>query len=383
MQPLQPLKGLPLSELQKRLSTKWREFPHDVLPLPVAEMDFEIAEPVRKQLIEMLHHSDTGYLGPIPELGANLAKFMKDRWNWDVDVEQVFTATDVGVGMVEMARMLVKPGDQIVVDTPVYHNFANWISELKCQLIDVPMKRDGLHYTLNLPMIEEAYKNGAKLHFLCNPQNPVGTVHTREELSELAELAKKYGVAIFSDEIHAPLTFAEHEFVPFLNVSQTAREVGITVTAASKSWNLAGLKCATIITAHEKWSDIAKAMPLAVHSRASLFGAFAAARAYESVDWLDACIATLDKNRNFVASLLKEKLPMVGYRIPNTSYLAWLDVSALNLGENPAQALIERAKVAFNPGSTYSPTHSQFVRLNFATNEEILTEAVNRMASVL
>jgi cystathionine beta-lyase len=380
---VQPLKGLPLSDLQKRLSTKWREFPHDVLPLPVAEMDFEIAEPVRKQLVDMLQHSDTGYLGPIPELGENLAKFMKDRWNWEVDVEQVFTATDVGVGMVEMSRMIVKPGDHIVVDTPVYHNFANWITELKCQLIDAPMQRDGLHYTLNFPAIEQAYKNGAKIHFLCNPQNPVGTVHTREELGALAELAKKYNVAIFSDEIHAPLTFTENEFVPFLSVSQTAREVGITVTAASKSWNLAGLKCATIITAHEKWSEIAKAMPLAVHYRASLFGAFAAARAYESVDWLDACLATLDHNRKLVSTLLKEKLPMVGYRIPDTSYLAWLDVSALNLGENPAQALIERAKVAFNAGSTYSPTHSQFVRLNFATSEEILTEAVNRIAAII
>ena len=380
---MQRLQGLPLSELQKRLSTKWREFPHDVLPLPVAEMDFEIAEPIRAQLIDMLTRSDTGYLGLIPELGTSLAKFMKDRWNWEVDVEQIFPATDVGVGMVEMARMLIKPGDRIVVDSPVYLNFANWITELHCQIVDVPMKRDGLHYTLNLPLIEEAYKNGAKLHFLCNPQNPTGTVHSREELSDLAQLAKKYNVAIFSDEIHAPLTFTENEFVPFLNVSETAREVGITVTAASKSWNIAGLKCATIITQNEKWLEIAKSMPGAVHWRASLFGAFAAARAYESVEWLDACLATLDYNRKFVAKLLSEKLPMVGYRIPDTSYLAWLDLSAMNLGENPSQVLVERAKVALQNGSSYSPTHTQFARLNFATSEEILTEAVNRMASIL
>ena len=379
---MQPLKALPLIELQNRLSTKWRDFPTDVLPLPVAEMDFEIAEPIRNQLIEMLNRSDTGYLGSIPELGINLAKFMQQRWNWEVDTEQIFPSTDVGVGMIEMARMVVQPGDKILVDSPVYHNFANWIKELKCNIVEVPMKRDGLHYTLNLPLIEEGYKSGVKIHFLCNPQNPTGTVHSREELAELAELAKKYGVAVFSDEIHAPLTFSEKEFVPFLAVSDTAREVGIVVTAASKSWNIAGLKCATIITSHEKWYETAKAMPPAVHWRSSLFGAFAAARAYECVDWLDACLVTLDENRNYVNALLKEKLPTVGYRIPNTSYLAWLDLSPLNLGDDPSKVLLERAKVAVNAGSSFCQSHTQFIRLNFATSKEILDEAIDRIASI-
>ena len=379
---MQPLKALPLIELQNRLSTKWRDFPTDVLPLPVAEMDFEIAEPIRNQLIEMLNRSDTGYLGSIPELGINLGKFMQQRWNWEVDTEQIFPSTDVGVGMIEMARMVVQPGDKILVDSPVYHNFANWIKELKCNIVEVPMKRDGLHYTLNLPLIEEGYKSGVKIHFLCNPQNPTGTVHSREELAELAELAKKYGVAVFSDEIHAPLTFSEKEFVPFLAVSDTAREVGIVVTAASKSWNIAGLKCATIITSHEKWHETAKAMPPAVHWRSSLFGAFAAARAYECVDWLDACLVTLDENRNYVNALLKEKLPTAGYRIPNTSYLAWLDLSSLNLGDDPSKVLLERAKVAVNAGSSFCQSHTQFIRLNFATSKEILDEAIDRIASI-
>ena len=383
MQPLQPLKGLPLAQLKTRHSTKWRDFPADVLPLPVMEMDFEIAEPIRKQLIEMVSVSDTGYLGSIPEMATNLASFAKKRWGWSVDVEGVFPATDVGVGMVEMSRMIVQPGDHILIDTPVYHNFANWINELKCHIVNAPMKQDGLHYKLNIPLIEEAYKSGVKIHYLCNPQNPTGTVHSREELAEIAELAKKYNVAIFSDEIHAPLTYQGNEFIPFLSVSETAREVGITVTSASKAWNIAGLKCATIVVQHPKWLEIAKAMPPAVHWRASLFGALAASRAYECDDWLDACLVTLDGNRKLIEKLVSEKLPSVGYRVPDTSYVAWLDLTALNLGENPAEILLERGRVAFNPGVTFSPTHTQFVRMNFATSPEIITEAIDRIASVL
>ena len=375
------LSALPLSQLQNRRSAKWRMFPNDVLPLPVAEMDFEIAKPIRDVLEEMIKGSDTGYLGPIPELGINLAKFSKARWDWEIDPEQVFVATDVGVGMVEMARMVANPGDLIMINSPVYHNMNNWIAELKCKSYDAPLTKTGLHYTMDLKAIEKGYATGVKAHFLCSPHNPVGTVFTKEELAELAELAKKYDVTVFSDEIHAPLTFDAKSFVPFLAVSETAREVGICVTAASKSWNLAGLKCATIITAHPKQLERAKSMPMAVHYRASLFGAVASAVAYECADWLDSAIATMDSNRSYLATLLEKELPSVGYRIPDFSYLAWLDLKELNLGENPSDILLEKGKLAVNAGVTFGAESASFVRLNFATSEEILDEAVSRMVS--
>lgn len=375
------LSAVPLAQLQKRRSAKWREFSSDVLPLPVAEMDFEIAKPIRDVLSEMIGGSDTGYLGPIPELGINLAKFAKARWGWEIDPEQVFIATDVGVGMVEMARTVVSPGDLIMINSPVYHNMNNWISELKCKSYDAPLIKTGLHYTIDLSAIERGYAAGVKAHFMCSPHNPVGTVFTRDELSAIADLAKKYGVTVFSDEIHAPLTYNAAEFVPFLAVSDVAREVGICVTAASKSWNLAGLKCATIITAHPKQLERAKSMPMAVHYRASLFGAVASATAYECADWLDSAIETMDSNRKFLKALLAEKLPTVGYRIPDCSYLAWLDLSSLNLGANPSETLLTQGKVALNSGITFGPDSGQFVRFNFATSEEIMYEAVNRINS--
>jgi len=372
-----------LEKLRERTSTKWREFPADVLPMHVAEMDYEIALPIREKLASMIAGSDTGYLGPMPELALSMAGFAKARWNWELDTESVFTATDVGVGMIEMARMIVKPGDGIVYNTPVYHNIGNWIDELKCHRVDAPLKRDGLHYTLDFDAIETAYKNGAKLHFLCNPANPVGTIFSREELSKLAELAAQYGVSIFSDEIHAPLTYKEHTFVPFLSVSDTAREVGICVTSASKSWNLAGLKCAQIVTASPKWRTVALSMPPAVRWRSSLFGAAAGSVAYQSTEWLDQAVATNDNNRHFLKSVLDAKLPQIGYRIPDFSYLAWLDLTALNLGVDPFQRLLDEAKVACNSGAGFSASHTQYVRLNFGTSEDNIEEAVTRIGRLL
>ena len=378
--------GLALDQLRTRVSAKWREFPEDVLPLPVAEMDFEIARPIRTLLSGMIEKSDTGYLGAVPELAAHFATFAGDRWNWSVDTEQIFTCTDVGVGMVEMARTVVSSGDRILVNSPVYHNFYNWILELKCEMVDaplVPSPDHPLHFILDLAAIEKSYASGVKIHFLCNPHNPTGTVFSREELSQLADLAKKYGVFVFSDEIHAPLVYENGAFHPFLSISDTAREVGICVTSASKAWNLAGLKCAMIITGSDRTRALADSMPASVHWRASLFGAFAAATAYTCSDWLDATLSTLDRNRKHVGSLLASTLPEVGYRIPDCSYLAWLDVSAHNLGENPAEHFLTKGKVAFNAGHTFGPSGAQFVRLNFATSEVILEEAIRRMAASL
>jgi cystathionine beta-lyase len=346
-------------------------------------MDFEIAAPIRSLLIQMIEDSDTGYLGAIPELGESFEWFANHRWGWSVDKEEIFTATDVGVGMVEMARQFVKPGDRILLNTPVYHNFSNWISELGCEKVEAPLKQNGMHFTLDMESIEEEYKKGVVLHFLCNPHNPVGTVFSKEELITLAQLAKKYGVVIFSDEIHAPLTFDETQFHPFLSVSDTAREVGIIVTSASKTWNLAGLKCAFIITANAQMKDKAITMPNAVHYRASLLGAVASAEAFRCIDWLDSALTRIDANRHLMSELLSEHAPLAQYRIPDFGYLAWVDLGAYDLGENPSQLLLEKAKVSTNPGHTFGKQCPSFVRINFGTSPEILSNAMAAIGSVL
>jgi len=383
------MKALNLSELQTHRSEKWRAFPHDVLPLPVAEMDFPVADPIRETLREMVDRSDLGYLGPIPEMGVAFAGFAQRRWGWSVDPLQVRIAADVGVGVVEVLRVITKPGDKILINSPVYPNFWTWCNETHLQQVDVPLTEsetevNGSHWILDWDGIEKAYKSGIKAHLICNPHNPLGRVYTREELSRLADLAKAHNVYILSDEIHAPLTFPEQGFTPFLAISETAREVGITITAASKGWNIAGLKCAIIVTQNSKVYETLNAIAPATHYRASLLGAFATVAAFEKGEpWLEDVMVELDHNRKLIAELIAAKTPGVGYRIPHCSYLAWLDLTAFTLGEDPSAVLIEKAKVAFVQGLRFGPQSTQYVRLNFATSPEILEEAFNRLATVL
>ena len=378
------LEALSLSEMRTHRSEKWRGFPSDVLPLFVAEMDFPLAKPIQDQLMNMVTHSDIGYLGSIPELGKAFAGFAKRRWNWEVNPEFVRLCTDVGVGMVEVLRVTTKPGDKVLVNSPIYQNFFNWINETKVELIDVPFLQEGMNWSLDFENIEKQYANGVKVHALCSPHNPLGRIYSREELTKIADLAKKYGVTVISDEIHAPLTFPGNEFVPFLAVNQNAADVGICVTSASKAFNIAGLKSAIIVSQSLERHELLAKMPMSVHFRSSILGAFAAVTAFnECDDWLDAALATIESNAHFLKTILNAQIPAAKYEIPKCSYLAWVDVSALNLGEDPAAVFLEKGRVAFNAGKIYGPNSSQFVRINLATSESVLTEAVNRMAKSL
>lgn len=375
--------GVPLQILHTRTSAKWTQFPADILPMPVAEMDFELAAPIRETLLTLLNNSDTGYMGNTDHLTQNFSTFAKERWNWTVNTEQFFVCADVSVGAIEMARTIIQPGAKFMVNSPIYLSMYNWIAELKGEVLDAPMIQDGMNFRLDLAAIEAGYKAGAKIHFLCNPQNPTGSVHSRADLEAIADLSVKYGVYVFSDEIHGALVFEDSNFIPYLSISENAREYGVCITAASKAWNLAGLKCAFIATDSERMFELAKQMPLSVRYRASLFGAHAAAVAFKCTDWLDALLETLDGNRKFLADQLEQKLPKARYRIPNCTYLAWIDLSAYELGENPAEYILEHGKLALTPGFLFGPNSGQYVRLNFGTSEEIIAEGVDRLVQAV
>ncbi len=378
-----------LAELQTHKSEKWRGFPSDVLPLPVAEMDFPVAEPIRRTIIEMINKSDLGYLGNIPELGEAFSEFSTRRDGWTPDPLQVRVAADVGVGIVETLRVITKPGDKILINSPVYPNFWTWSRETHLDSIDVPLTRsenevNGSYWHLDWDGIEKAYQSGLKVHLISNPHNPLGRVYMRDELERLVKLAHAHNVVIISDEIHSPLTFSEQKFIPILSLSDEARAVSVTVTSSSKGWNIAGLKCAIIVTQDAAMFERLNEIAPATHYRASLLGAFASVAAFrEGEPWLNKLMAQLDHNRKLVDQLVKEKLPLAKSHIPHCSYLSWIDFSEYKLEVEPATHFLEQGRVAFQPGVRFGDQWSNFLRLNFATSPEIIEEAINRAAKTL
>jgi cysteine-S-conjugate beta-lyase len=371
----------PLSLLRTRTSMKWRSYPDDVLPLFVAEMDFPLAEPIARALHEAIGRSDTGYVAPTNALGAAFEAFADRRWGWQVDPEQVASTTDVSVGIVEIFRRAISPGDGIVINPPVYPPFFELVPEAGGTLVEVPLLESSTGWVLDLEGLERAFAAGARAYLLCNPHNPLGHPHSVEDLTAVAALAARYDVTVVSDEVHGPLTHSDGTFTPFLSVSPEAAEYGVCVTSASKAWNLAGLKCAVMATASERMRTLVAGLPQEVNWRTSQFGLLAGVAAFtEGEPWLNGVLGQLESNRALLAELLDAQLPGVEYRQPRASYLAWLDFSALGWGDDPSIDALELAKVALNPGPAFGAPGAGFARLNFGCSPDVLAEAVSRLA---
>lgn len=379
-----PLQALPLDILRERTSTKWRRYPEEVLPLFVAETDFALAPPITRALARAVEIGDTGYTPPEPGIAAAYAGFARRRFGSEVDPNRVRTTCDVMMGVVEILRLVIEPGDRVIVTTPVYPPFFDCIPEAGGVVERVPLTDTGAGWELDLLGIEAALAGGARAVLLCNPHNPTGTVHSRASLAALADLAAGFGASVISDEIHAPLIHPGVTFTPFLDASATAAQVGYAVTSASKAFNLAGLKCALMVTATEETAAIVRTLPVEVEWRTGLFGALAAVAAFseESDEWLDSLLATLDENRRLLADLLAEHVPQAKYRIPDAGFLAWVDLTELGWGDNPAVKVLRDAKVALHLGPQFGDEGNGHVRINFGCSPDVLRDAVTRMGTL-
>lgn len=380
-----PLQTLPIDQLRQRTSTKWRRYPDDVIPMFVAETDFVPAPAITAVLARAVELGDTGYTPPDPGLATAYAGFAQRRFGWTVDPARIRTTCDVMMGVVEILRHVTSPGDRVVVTPPVYPPFYDCIPEAGAVVERVPLVDTGTAWELDLRGIEAAFERGARAILLCNPHNPTGTVHARQTLIELAEIAARHGAVVISDEIHAPLTAVGAAFTPFLDASPTAARVGYTVASASKAFNLAGLKCALMVTADDATTAVVRALPDEIEWRTGLFGALAAVAAFspESDAWLDAQLVALDENRRLLDRLLAEHVPGARYRIPDAGFLAWVDLSELGWGDNPAVKVLRDAKVALHLGPLFGDEGKGHVRINFGCSPELLREAVERIGSLV
>jgi cystathionine beta-lyase len=391
-----PLEELTLQQLRLRTSMKWRAHPVDVLPLWVAEMDVQLAPTVADALRTAIDNGDTGYPSGTAFAEA-VSEFASQRWQWhDLEVSRTAIVPDVMLGVVETLRLVTDRGDAVVVNPPVYAPFYAFVSHDGRRVIEAPLDADG---RIDLDALEEAFaracaSGGKVAYLLCNPHNPTGSVHTFDELRGVAERARRFGVRVVSDEIHAPVILAGARFIPYLTVP--GAENAFALISASKAWNLSGLKAALAIAGPEAAADLRR-MPEEVSHGPSHLGIIAHAEAFRTGgDWLDALLLGLDENRTLLGDLITEHLPRVKCLRPQGTYLAWLDCQQLGFDEGaadglavvadlsgPARWFLDHARVALSSGHVFGTGGAGHVRLNFATSPAILTEAVSRMGRAL
>lgn len=373
----------PLDSLEElrggRSSVKWTRYASDVIPLSVAEMDYAVAPAIADTIVERVRASDFGYIDSPGPLAGVFADFAARRWGWTLDPSAVRVTTDVSTAIVEILRYGMPRGGTVVINPPVYTAFYELIDEAVALRREVPLLVDGTTWSLDLEGLERAFAAGADAFLLCHPQNPIGVVFDQQTLREVARLAAHYDVLVISDEVHAPLTHAGVDFVPFLKV---AREYGtrcICVTSASKGWNLAGVKCALMVAGNDRSLEVLNRFPDEVTCRTSILGLHANVTAFGETAWLDKTLERIVANERLVAELLRENLPSAGYHRPSAGYLGWIDLRAYGLGKDPAAVLIDQARVALNSGHSYGAAYDGFVRLNFACEPILLLEAVDRI----
>ena len=371
-----------LEDLRRRKSYKWRAYPGDVLPAFVAEMDFDIAEPIKDAIRDALAASDCGYPDK-GELGDAYAEFAADRLGWAADPALVVPIPDVMTGIAEAVAALTPPGSAVAISPPVYPPFFFRLRFAERRIAQAPLRSDNGRYDLDLDALDRVLAaEDVHAYVLCSPHNPVGRVWSRDQLMAVADLCARHGTALLVDEIHAPLVLPGARFVPFLSVDHPMTERAIVFTSATKGWNIPGVKCGVAVAGspapaallQERWDALLAAQLGVVASVA----AFRDAR-----PWLDAMLAQIDENRTLLTRLLAQNLAAVGYVPPEASYLAWLDCRRLGLGDDPATAFLDRGRVALSPGPDFGDPGRGYARLNMGTSPALIAAAVKRMAAAV
>jgi cystathionine beta-lyase len=378
-----PILGASLDDLRRdRTSVKWRRYGPEVLPLWIAEMDALPCPAVVDAVSEAMRRGDTGYAWT-DDYAEAFADHAEATWCWRPDPATTVRVTDVLTGVTHLLRLLTDPGGPVVLTTPVYNAFFEVVEAAGRRVVEAPL---GEGHRLDLDSLARAFATatdgGARaVLLLSNPHNPTGTVHTADELAAVARLADEHGVRVLSDEIHGALVYSTSTFTPYLAVPGT--ENGIVVSSASKAWNLAGLKAAVIAPGPDAVADVRRLHPFVTFG-ASHLGVVAHVAAWrDGRQWLARLLDELDANRTLLARLVAERLPGAELTVPEATYLAWLDLRGLGLGERPATRLVDTARVALSDGPLFGTPGAGHARVNFATSPEILTEAIDRIARSL
>jgi cystathionine beta-lyase len=373
------------AELDVPSSRKWSLHP-GTIGAWVAEMDFGTAPAVTDALHRAIDDGVTGYLSPetARDLGDATADWLASEFGWAVDPARVHPVSDVmaalGVAVTEYSR----PGSAVIVPTPAYMPFLSYPPTLGRAVVEVPGIADDGRWRHDLDAIDDAFRAGAGTLLLCNPQNPTGTVLDRAELEAIAEVVERHDGRVFADEIHAPLRYDGRAHIPYASISEATARHTVTGTSASKAWNIPGLKAAQLITSNDADQERYRRFGFAVQHGAATPGVIASTAAYRhGREWLGGVVDYLDGTRRLLRDLLGEHLPGIGYRMPEATYLAWLDCRSLGIAGSPAEFFRERAGVTLTDGALCGAGYEGFVRLVFAMPRPILRDAVLAIADAV
>lgn len=359
----------------------------DLLPLWVADMDFPAPQPILDAIYAKADQRVFGYTTRPDSYFEAFAQWQKKRHNWEADAKLMSHCHGVVPALSTCVYEFTKPGDSVLVQTPVYAEFFDVIEAWDRTILKNPLREDSEKgYVMDFTDFEEKLKQRPALFIFCNPHNPVGRVWTREEIGKVVALCDRYGVRIVSDEIHGDLVWKGHTHIPTASVSDTAARITITCTAASKTFNLAGLQSATIIHPDQetkaKFEKFWSGLDLRRNNCFSVVAMETALR--EGEEWLDQLLVYLEANIDYVCDYIHTHIPQIKVRKPEATYLLWLDCRELGLLPAELSAfMVQKAGLALNAGEVYDPSLHGFMRLNIACPRSVLEQAMKQLEAAV
>lgn len=372
-------------------SYKWDSAPEaDIIPLWVADMDFETFPCITEALQRRVAHGIFGYTRVPEAYYEAVCRWFKKRHGWHINREDIIYTSGVVPAVSAVIKALTLPGDQVIVQGPVYNCFFSSIRNNGCEMVSNSLiyNKEELRYEINFDDLERKLKHErARLMLLCNPHNPGGRVWTRDELTRVAELCRKYGVRVVSDEIHCELTLYDNEYVPFGSLPDELSRDSITCCSPSKAFNTAGLQIANIVCRDaEVRNRIDRAININEVCDVNPFGVIALQAAYsdEGYEWLTQLRKYISANYDLLLERFARELPKCKVMRMEGTYLAWIDCSELHIpSDEIEEILMHENKVWVNAGSMYGAEGAAFIRINMACTSELLNEGITRIVNGL
>ncbi len=355
----------------------------DVTPLWVADMDFATPEAVTEALVERAKHPVFGYTLYPESMYQAMQSWFKHRHNWSIDRKSIVMCPGVVPSMHAAILALTKPGDKVIVQSPVYPPFFSAVTQTGRELMINPLVLEQDHYRFDLVHLEQCAAEGATLLLLCSPHNPVGRVWQKEELEAVLDIAKRYQMTILSDEIHADLVFPDYTHIPLATMTNDVEIV--TAVSASKTFNIPGLGLSSLIVSNKQHRDAINAVFEQWHvSACNPFSIVAFEAAYrDGEQWLDQLMAYLAETAKQVSQLFEQSSSSIKVMPSQGTYLLWLDCRKLELTDDELKRLfVEQAKVGLNPGISFGEAGSGFMRLNIAAPRKIILDACQQIIAV-